>query len=157
MTARLRPSRATAAFALVLALMFPSVSLSQHQRGLTGPMIGFHYGAPLKWSAVLAIPLPGGSDAGGSFVAAEPGIGGWRTSVGYLRIMGDLGSGYAARVSLLHTGNRAWRAPPGTTYVGGELQYMPLFVLGIRFGAFGRIKGAGQRRGLLTADLSLML
>jgi hypothetical protein len=161
MTTTLR--RSTIVFDLLLLLLAPGLASGQntrpvsHTKGLTGPMIGIHYGVPLKWSALLAIPLPGGSDAGGSFVAAEPGIGGWRASAGYLRILGDLGSGYALRATYLHTGNRAWRAPPGVNYVGGEFQYMPLFVLGVRFGAFARVKGPGQRRGLLTADFSLML
>ena len=111
----------------------------------------------MLFRSLLAVPLPGGSDAGGGFIAAEPGIGGWRASAGYLRMMSDLGSAYALRASFLRTGNRAWRAPAGTSFVGGELQYMPLFVLGVRVGAFGRIEGPGQRRGLLTADISMML
>ncbi len=117
---------------------------------------GFHYGVPLKWSTVLAASYPLGSDLSRAFVGAEPGIGGWRASVGYLRIISNLGSGYSARASLLRTNNRAWRAAPQSTFAGAEFQFMPLFVLGARVGAFLRIGGQGQR-GLLTADASLML
>ncbi len=121
-------------------------------------MLGFHYGVPLKWSAGLAIPLPGGNDAANGFIAAEPGIGGWRASVGYLRITtGTLGSGYVTRASLLRTGNRAWRAPASATFLGGEFQYMPLLVLGVRAGAFVRVNKATGRKSLFTADISLML
>jgi hypothetical protein len=117
---------------------------------------GLHYGVPLKWSALLAASYPLGSDESRAFVGAEPGIGGWRASVGYLRMTSNLGSGYSARASLLRTNNRAWRVAPQSTFAGAEFQFMPLFVLGARVGAFLRIGGQGQR-GLLTADASLIL
>ena len=126
---------------------------------------GFHYGVPLKWSVLLAASYPLGSDESRAFVAAEPGIGGWRASVGYLRmtsvekvagITSNLGSGYSARASLLRTNKRAWRVAPQSTFAGAEFQFMPLFYLGARVGAFLRIGGQGQR-GLLTADASLVL
>ena len=117
---------------------------------------GLHYGVPLKWSAMVAASYPLGSDESRAFVGAEPGIGGWRASVGYLRMTSNLGSGYSARASLLRTNNRAWRVAPQSTFAGAEFQFMPLFVLGARIGAFLRIGGQGQH-GLLTADASLML
>lgn len=117
---------------------------------------GLHYGVPLKWSALIAASYPLGSDESRAFVGAEPGIGGWRASVGYLRMTSNLGSGYVARASLLRTNNRAWRVAPQSTFAGAEFQFMPLFVMGARVGAFLRIGGQGQR-GLLTADASLML
>jgi hypothetical protein len=117
---------------------------------------GLHYGVPLKWSAMLAASYPLGSDESRAFVGAEPGIGGWRASVGYLRMTSNLGSGYSARASLLRTDNRAWRVAPQSTFAGAEFHFMPLFALGARVGAFLRIGGQGQR-GLLTADASLML
>jgi len=120
-------------------------------------MMGFHYGAPLKWSVVLALSLPAGTEKTQPFVAAEPGIGGWRASVGYLRIMSDLGSGYVARATLLRTNNNAWSVAPQSTFAGAELQFMPLFAIGARLGGFLPIGGSGKRRGLMTADISLML
>jgi hypothetical protein len=145
--------------ALIGCILLARTAASQGQptRNSMHPMIGFHYGAPLKWSGVLAVALPTRARDREGFVAFEPGIGGWRASLGYLRITGDLGSGYATRVSVLHTGNRPWRAPAQATFLGLESQYMPLFALGLRLGAFTRVKGEGRRRGLFTADLSLML
>jgi hypothetical protein len=125
--------------------------------GMNGLMFGVHYGVPLKWSAVLAAPLPVGGENGKAFVAAEPGIGGWRASMGYATITSQLGSGYVARATLLRTNNKAWRAAPRSTFAGPEFQFMPLFAVGARIGGFVRIGGRGPRRGLLTADISLML
>ncbi len=90
-------------------------------------------------------------------LGAEPGMGGWRASVGYLRITSNLGSAYSIRASLLRTNNQAWRVAPQSTFAEAEFQFMPLFVLGARLGGFVRIHGQGQQRGLLTADISLML
>jgi len=149
--------RLRAAPLMLCVFLVPKLSLGQERKAPIGPMVGFHYGFPLKWSAGLAIPLPGGSDAGNAFVAAEPGIGGWRASVGYLGIKGNLGSGYVTRASVLRTGNRAWRAPVDATFLGAEFQYMPLFVLGLRVGAFARLSKGTGRKGIVTADVSLML
>ena len=120
-------------------------------------MFGLHYGVPLKWSAVLAASLPGGNNQRKAFVGAEPGIGGWRASVGYLRTTSDLGRGYVARATLLRTNNKAWRVAPQSTFAGAEFQYMPFFALGARVGGFLRVGRQGGQRGVLTGDLSLML
>ena len=124
---------------------------------LNGFMPGVHYGVPLKWSAVLGVSLPGSTRKGTAFVAAEPGIGGWRASVGYVRMTSELGSGYVARGTLLRTNSKAWRADPQSTFAGGEFQLWPLFAIGARVGGFFRVGGRGEQRGLLTLDLSLML
>ena len=120
-------------------------------------MFGIHYGAPLKWSTALAASFAGDDKDSKAFVAAEPGIGGWRGSVGYLKITSNLGSGYVLRGTVLRTNNKAWRAGSQLTFAGAEFQFMPLFALGARVGGFVRIGGQGERRGLLTADVSLML
>jgi hypothetical protein len=119
-------------------------------------MFGVHYGVPLKWSAALAAQLPG-TGKGSAFVAAEPGIGGWRASLGYARMTSDLGSGYVARATLLRTNDKAWRVAPRSTFAGAEFQVMPLFALGLRIGGFFRVGGRGGQRGLLTADMSFAL
>ena len=124
---------------------------------MNGFMLGLHYGVPLKWSAVLAASLPGGGNQSKAFVGAEPGIGGWRASVGYLRMTSGLGSGYVARATLLRTNNKAWRVVPQSTFAGAEFQFMPLFALGARVGGFLRIGRQGGQRGVLTGDVSLML
>jgi hypothetical protein len=122
-----------------------------------GFMLGFHYGVPLKWSAVLAASLTGCSSKSTAFIAAEPGIGGWRASVGCARMTSDLGSGYVARATLLRTNKRSWRVGPNSTFAGAEFQFMPLFAIGARVGGFLRIGRKGEQRALLTADVSLML
>ena len=125
--------------------------------GVSRFIVGIHYGVPLKWSMVLAASLPGDDKDSKAFVAAEPGIGGWRAGVGYLKMTSDLGSGYVLRGTILRTNNNAWRAAPQLTFAGAEFQFMPLFALGARVGGFVRIGGQGERRGLFTADVSLML
>jgi hypothetical protein len=124
---------------------------------LNGFMPGIHYGVPLKWSAVLGVALPGSTRNSTTFVAAEPGIGGWRASVGYVRMTSELGSGYVARATLLRTNSKAWRAAPQSTFAGAEFQIWPLLAIGARVGGFFRIGGQGKQRGLLTADFSLLL
>jgi len=124
---------------------------------LNGFMPGIHYGVPLKWSAVLGVSLPGSTRKGSAFVAGEPGIGGWRASMGYVRMTSELGSGYVARGTLLRTNSKAWRADPQSTFAGAEFQLWPLFAIGARVGGFFRVAGRGEQRGLLTFDLSLML
>jgi len=121
----------------------------------SGWMAGFHYGVPVKWSMALAYVLPAMRDDWQPFAAAEPGIGGWRASIGALKSTGDLGRGYLVRVSALRTSKKKWRAPASTTFVGPELQFMPIFAIGARVGGFFRVQGKGER-GLLTGDLSLL-
>jgi hypothetical protein len=121
-------------------------------------MFGFHYGFPLKWSGVFAaqLHLPGlGRKM--PFIAAEPGIGGWRAGLGYYRMTSDIGSGYVARASFLRTNGNAWRTSPNTSFAGAEFQFMPIFITGVRVGGFVRLGQRSGPRGLFTADISLML
>ena len=120
------------------------------------PVYGVHYGAPLKWSAVIGIGLRKTTSESTVFVAGEPGIGGWRASLGYTRMMSDLGSGYSLRASYLHTRTRAWLVDPDESFVGGELHFMPVFGLGARAGGFVRVDAAA-RTALFTADVSFAL
>ena len=122
-----------------------------------GLMMGFHYGVPLKWSGVIAAQLPASFRNNKAFIAAEPGIGGWRASVGSIRLTSDLGSGYVARASFLRTNGNAWRTTPNSSFAGAEFQFMPLFMIGARLGGFVRVGHGGGPRGLFTADVSLML
>jgi hypothetical protein len=124
---------------------------------IDGLMLGFHYGVPLKWSGVIAAPLPANFRENKAFIAAEPGIGGWRASVGYVRMTSDLGRGYVARASFLRTNGNAWRTTPRSSFAGTEFQFMPLFAAGVRLGGFIRVGQRSGPRGLFTADLSLML
>jgi hypothetical protein len=121
-------------------------------------MIGFHYGFPLKLSGVFAAQLnPPGFGNNKPFIAAEPGIGGWRASLGYYRMTSDIGSGYVARASFLRTNGNPWRTSPNSSFAGAEFQFMPLFLTGLRVGGFVRLGQRSGPRGLFTADISLML
>jgi hypothetical protein len=120
-------------------------------------MLGFHYGFPLKWSGVIAAQLPTSFRNNKAFIAAEPGIGGWRASLGSSRMTSDLGSGYVARASFLRTNGNAWRTTPNSSFAGAEFQFMPLFAAGARIGGFVRLGPRSGPRGLFTADISLML
>ncbi len=68
----------------------------------------------------------------------------------------ELGSGWIGRATVLRTTGKAWRAPSQATYVGPELQFMPLFAIGARVGGLFRVGGKGGQRGLLTIDASVM-
>lgn len=121
----------------------------------SGWMAGIHYGVPVKWSMALGYVLPGVRNDWQPFAAAEPGIGGWRASLGALKTTNELGGGYVMRVSSLRTSKKAWRAAQSTTFVGPEFQFMPIFAIGLRVGGFVRVQG-NDSRGLLTSDLSVL-
>jgi len=57
---------------------------------------GLHYGVPLKWSIALGYILPGSYKDWQPFAAVEPGIGGFRASLGALKMTNELGGGYYA-------------------------------------------------------------
>ena len=120
-------------------------------------MFGIHYGFPLKWSGVFAAQLASGLRKHNAFIAAEPGIGGWRASLGSYTTTSDIGSGYVARASFLRTNGNAWRTAPNSSFAGAEFQFMPLFITGVRVGGFVRLGQRSGPRGLFTADISLML
>jgi hypothetical protein len=90
------------------------------------------------------------------FLAGEPGIGGLRVSAGYARMTGDLGTGFSMRGSLLRTTHRAWQAPANTSFGGLEVQWFPLFALGVRVGVFVPLRDSARRR-LLTGDIGFAL
>ena len=122
----------------------------------SGWMGGIHYGVPVKWSMALGYVLPATHDDWQPFAAAEPGIGGWRASLGALRTTNELGGFYVLRISSLRTSKKAWRAAQSTTFVGPECQFVPIFAIGLRVGGFLRVQGNGNR-GLLTSDVSVVL
>jgi hypothetical protein len=121
-----------------------------------GPMFGVHYGVPLKWSLAIGAPLPARYEGWTPFIAGEAGLGGWRASIGGVNMTTELGTGYVLRASVLRTTSKAWHAPPQSTYLGPEIQFMPLFAIGARVGGLVRVGGDGGQRGLLTADVCVM-
>ena len=144
---------------LVVSAVAPPNAVAQDssRAGLaTNGLGGLHYGVPLKWSIALGYILPGSYRDWKPFAAVEPGIGGFRASLGALKITNELGGAYFARATVLHTTSKAWRAPAQATYVGPELQFAPIFAIGLRLGGFIRVGGNGDRHGLVTSDLSVM-
>ena len=69
---------------------------SRAQLTTSGMMGGLHYGVPLKWSIALGYILPGSYKDWQPFAAVEPGIGGFRASLGALKMTNELGGGYYA-------------------------------------------------------------
>jgi hypothetical protein len=89
----------------------------------------------------------------GPFLLAEPGLRGHRASAGYLVMFGNLGSFVSVRGSWL--GLR--RDGDRREYAGVELQLAPIFVTGVRVGAFSPL-GTDDDGGILwIADVSLAL
>src|SRR5688572_28720521 len=66
------------------ALIWCLVASTGQAQGARAPLIGFHYGVPLKWSAVVAYPLTD-VKASATFIAVQPGIGDWSAGVGHIR------------------------------------------------------------------------
>lgn len=123
------------------------------------PALGLHYGSPLRFSGVLGVAVdltPRTNDA--LLVLAEPGQHGYEFSLGYLRMLGQFGSGYSLRASVLRTDGEPWKANPNTTYVGAEAQWMLVFAVGGRAGVYRRVSGVtGEHDTLATVGLSIGL
>lgn len=121
------------------------------------PAVGLHYGSPLRFSGVLGLGVdlsPNSSDA--VVLLAEPGQHGVEFSLGYVRLTGNLGSGYSLRASVLRTDSEPWDANPNATYVGAEAQGMLAFLVGGRAGVYRRVSGTtGEHDVLATVGLSI--
>lgn len=127
--------------------------------GPVGPAIGLNVGTPQQVAVAVGVALERqtpDSLGGGVFLFAEPGWRAGRVSVGYMRLLGNWGTGVGARMSLLRT----WRDPrpevPDRTYVGVE--GAAYFVgLRVRAGAFRRITSHPGDRRRFTVDVGLGL
>ena len=110
-------------------------------------------------SGVLGVAMditPASNDA--AFVVVEPGQHGFELSAGYLRLLGQLGTGYSLRASVLRTDGEPWKANPNATYVGAEAQWTLVFVAGGRAGVYRRVSGtSGEHDVLATVGLSIGL
>jgi len=101
------------------------------------PVFGLHVAGPVRASVGAGVWLgedPRHDAASGAVVLVEPGLRGGRASIGYAyALRGGFGSFVTARATALRT----WRMPgPPRTYVGGEVQVLPLLAVGPRLGAF---------------------
>lgn len=119
-----------------------------------GPALGVHVGGPARVSAVLGASLTlDRRREDFLFAALEPGWKGDRVSAGYGRMLSNLGSLASGRATLL----RMRHEPAPMTYAGMEAQFAPLFILGLRVGAFTPVRGDRARSPMLLADFSVGL
>lgn len=108
----------------------------------TGPAVGFHYGVPLRWSYTIGLTrgrFAGFNDYAGWVVAAEPGEGGVKGRVGYMRYGRRVGGQLSA--AMLRTGAHALTLAPHQGYAGAEARIF-LIPLSFTFGGYGRISGS---------------
>jgi hypothetical protein len=83
--------------------------------------VGFHAGMP----TIASFSFGGGTQLphrGIAVLLAEPGIGGGRVAIGYLRLRP--GTSFIGRATLLRTWGHPWETDPGHTFAGPELQAM---------------------------------
>jgi hypothetical protein len=138
------------AFLAAVAACAPSVVRAQQIVG------GLHVGGPVRASLAAGAAWSFQSAAGrehGPFLLAEPGLGGHRASAGYLVMFGNLGSFASGRASWLQLRRDGDRRE----YAGFEVQVAPLFVMGVRVGAFVPLREGAGRDVLWMADFSLAL
>ncbi|MFL5539474.1 MAG: carboxypeptidase-like regulatory domain-containing protein [Longimicrobiaceae bacterium] len=108
----------------------------------TGPAVGLHYGVPLRWSYTVGLTrgrFAGFYDYAGWTVAVEPGEGGVKGRVGYLRYGRRVGGQLSA--AMLRTGAHALTIAPHQGYAGAEARIF-LIPLTFTFGGYGRISGS---------------
>ena len=153
-----------------LAVLAPAIAKAQACKGCGPedttrhshifPAIGIHVGAPQKASAALGVVLGedwqknGHDHARNVALFAEPGLGGGRASVSYLRHgYGSFGSGFGVGATVLRTWKDPWTVKPNLTYVGADVLLWPVVFIGPRVGAFRLVSGDGtQKRWLFTFD-----
>lgn len=123
------------------------------------PAVGLHYGSPLRFSGVLGLGVDLSESNNDAVLAlVEPGQHGVEFSLGYARLIGQLGTGYSLRASVLRTDSEPWKANPNATYVGAEAQWMLIFLVGGRAGVYRRVSGTtGEHDTLATVGLSIGL
>jgi hypothetical protein len=126
---------------------------SEPERGLAA---GLHVGTPLRVSTTIGVmrgSYTGFGDYRGWLLAAEPGTGGVKAKLGYMRY-GPRRGGQLS-VAMLRTGRHALDVASRQGYAGGEAR---LFLMPWSFslGGYSRIAGSapGDRR-LLAATMGL--
>ncbi len=163
-------SRALAIVA-VLSVLAPAVGRAQDCRGCAAddtaprshifPAIGVHVGAPQKASAAVGVVLGedwqrnGRDHSRNVALFAEPGLGGGRASLSYLRHgYGSFGSGFGVGATVLRTWKDPWTVKPNLTFVGADVLLWPVVFIGPRVGAFRLVSGnGGQKKWLFTFDV----
>jgi hypothetical protein len=168
MGARPRSMRCVIALSLVAAAYAPA----RAQGACTGcdstrshvfPMVGLRVGTPQKVSAAVGIVVGmewqkyGADRSRDIALFVEPGVGAGRASVAFIKGIGSMGSGYGVAATVLRTWKQPWSITPNTTYVGGEVLIMPLFLTGPRVGLMRRITGPSKGSWFLVGDFGVGL
>jgi hypothetical protein len=125
---------------ILLAVVLPSPAAAQAGSYLAG----IHIGGPAQASIAFGPAYRVRTSLGGPkadkaeylFAFVEPGVRAGRLSVGYTALVGNLGTGFTLRASMLRT----WK-PTAETWFGGEISGMPLGTLGPRLGIFYPARG----------------
>jgi hypothetical protein len=127
------------------------------------PALGLRVGTPQKVSAALGV-MAGmewqvrGKDYSRYLAAfVEPGLAGARASAGYVKGVGDMGSGYGIFASVLRTFDDSWTLAQNSSFVGGEVVLWPIVLAGPRIGVFRRVHGSAGGGWYLVADFGLGL
>jgi hypothetical protein len=109
----------------------------------TLPVLGLHYGIPLRFSYALGVSrgqvAPASGDYRGWLAALEFGEGGGKGYVGYERTGRHVGIQLTA--ATLYTESRALTVAPDQSYAGAEARIF-LTPLTFTIGAYGRIEGS---------------
>lgn len=154
------------AISALLSLLFPLCAAAQATEADSDavsprvtPAFGLHYGTPLRISGALGVIVDlNKKSLDGVLLLVEPGQQGIEYSAGYLRMIGNFGSGFSVRGSVLHTYDEPWKANPRATYAGGELHWMVALGVGGRAGLFRRVSGTrGEHDTLATIGASIGL
>ena len=131
------------------------VILASNRRSEIG---GLHVGGPGAFSlsaghAYLIQPALGRrsriDQSGMLFAVVEPGVKAGRVSAGYIRMTGNLGTGWSVRGTVL----QRW-SPTNDLYGGAELGLM-MFGMGPRVGFFKPLRGLQPRRSMVFWNFSI--
>ena len=146
---------------LTLTLLLPADARAQQGRSdasRVSPAFGVHYGTPLRFSVaaggILDVTRRGNE---GLIALVEQGQHGTEFSAGYVRMLGQFGSGYSFRGAVLRTDGEPWNANAHTTYVGAEAQLMIIFGVGGRAGFMRRASRTpnGSHDSIVTLGISI--
>jgi len=167
--ARPRLPRWATAFLFVVAAQTPAMAQGvvctgcDSTRSHVFGAVGLRVGTPQKVSAALGIVVgmewqKYGADRSRDFALfVEPGLGAGRASLAYIKGIGSMGSGSGIAATVLRTWAQPWSISPNTTYIGGEVLIMPLFLAGPRIGLMRRITGPNKGSWFLVGDFGVGL
>jgi len=151
-------------FSLSVIVLSPVTARAQDTQPMSptpqiSPAVGVHYGSPLRLSAAGGLIFDMSRHRNdGVVMALEVGQQGNEVSAGYIRMLGNFGSGYSLRAAALRTAGEPWNATKNTTYAGVEASWMIAFGVGARVGYMRRTSksnGLGPHDNLATFSVGI--